>query len=77
MLRSFDYAAFAALFAFAGDRPEVFDRLAPWARSWRTWASAAFLRSTWRRPGAPRSSRRDPAHVARLLDALHARQGPL
>ena len=43
MIRSFDYAAFAALFDFAGDRPEVFDGLAPWAKSWRTWASASFL----------------------------------
>ena len=44
MLRSFDYAAFAALFAFARDRPEDFDRLAPWARSWQTWVTAAFLK---------------------------------
>jgi len=44
MLRSFDYAAFAALFAFARDRPEDFDRLAPWARSWQAWVSSAFLK---------------------------------
>ena len=45
MLRSFDYAASAALFAFAKDRPEDFDRLAPWARAWQAWASAAFLKA--------------------------------
>ena len=44
MLRSFDYAAFAALFAFVRDRPEDFDRLAPWARSWQTWVTASFLK---------------------------------
>ncbi len=77
MVRSFDYAAFAALFDFAGDRPEVFDRLVPWAKAWRTWASASFLKaylSTARdaqlpprrsRPGCP-ALRRAPA-----------RQGPL
>jgi len=44
MLRSFDYAAFAALFAFTKDRPDDFERLAPWAKAWQTWTSAVFLR---------------------------------
>lgn len=44
MLRSFDYAAFAALFA-ATDRTEDLTRLTPWARAWQAWNSAAFLRS--------------------------------
>jgi maltose alpha-D-glucosyltransferase/alpha-amylase len=44
MLRSFDYAAYAALFAYTKDRPEDFERLAPWARIWQTWTSAAFLK---------------------------------
>src|SRR5262249_41583476 len=43
MLRSFDYAAFAALFAFTQDRPDDFARLEPWARLWQQWASAACL----------------------------------
>ncbi len=34
MLRSFDYAASAALFQRTGDQPADFDRLAPWARLW-------------------------------------------
>jgi 1,4-alpha-glucan branching enzyme len=45
MLRSFDYAAFAALFRFARDRPGCFERLTPWARTWQTWSSASFLKA--------------------------------
>ncbi len=43
MLRSFSYAAYAGLFHFTQDRPQDFDRLEPWAKSWERWASAAFL----------------------------------
>ena len=43
MLRSFDYAAYAGLFAFTKDRPDDFARLAPWAEQWRDAVSAAFL----------------------------------
>ena len=42
MLRSFDYAAYAGLFAATRSRPDEFERLAPWARAWRDWTSAAF-----------------------------------
>jgi maltose alpha-D-glucosyltransferase/alpha-amylase len=44
MLRSFSYAAYAALFAFTSARPTEFTRLEPWARIWQTWAAGAFLR---------------------------------
>jgi maltose alpha-D-glucosyltransferase/alpha-amylase len=44
MLRSFSYAAYAALFGFTSARPAEFSRLEPWARIWQTWASGAFLR---------------------------------
>jgi maltose alpha-D-glucosyltransferase/alpha-amylase len=44
MLRSFDYAAYAGLFAFTKDRPDDFERLAPWAERWRQGVSDAFLR---------------------------------
>jgi maltose alpha-D-glucosyltransferase/alpha-amylase len=44
MLRSLDYAAYAALFAFTKDRPADFERLEPWAGLWQRWTSAAFLR---------------------------------
>ena len=70
MLRSFDYAAFAALFAFAGDRPEVFDRLVPWAKAWRTWVSSAFLKEYLATAGDAPFIPRDRSHVGRLLDAL-------
>ncbi|HUR34715.1 MAG TPA: maltose alpha-D-glucosyltransferase [Vicinamibacterales bacterium] len=42
MLRSFDYAAAAALLAFAAAGPMA-EKLAPWADSWRHWVSRAFL----------------------------------
>jgi maltose alpha-D-glucosyltransferase/alpha-amylase len=45
MLRSFEYAAFAALFAFTKDRPEDQERLEKWATVWRQWTGAAFLRA--------------------------------
>jgi maltose alpha-D-glucosyltransferase/alpha-amylase len=45
MLRSYSYAAYAALFAQTLDRPADFDRLEPWARLWETWNSAVFLQS--------------------------------
>jgi maltose alpha-D-glucosyltransferase/alpha-amylase len=44
MLRSFDYAAYAGLFAFPKHRPDDFERLAPWAERWRQGVSDAFLR---------------------------------
>jgi maltose alpha-D-glucosyltransferase / alpha-amylase len=43
MLRSFSYAALAALNAATRTRPEDLDRLTPWARFWETWVSAVFL----------------------------------
>jgi maltose alpha-D-glucosyltransferase/alpha-amylase len=45
MLRSFSYAAHAALFAHTTTRPAGFAQLEPWARLWQMWVSAAFLRS--------------------------------
>ena len=44
MLRSFSYAAWAALMNYTARHSEDFERLEPWARVWQTWASAAFLR---------------------------------
>jgi maltose alpha-D-glucosyltransferase / alpha-amylase len=45
MLRSFDYAAYAGLFAFTKDRPADFERLAPSAERWRQGVSDVFLRA--------------------------------
>lgn len=44
MVRSYHYAAYAALFAFTERSPEEFARLVPWAELWQRWVSAAFLR---------------------------------
>ena len=70
MIRSFDYAAFAALFSFAGDRGDRFDRLAPWAKSWRTWVSSTFLNAYLEMAKGASFLPRDPSHLARLLDAF-------
>ncbi len=44
MLRSFSYAAYAALFAFTLNAPDQFEPLEPWAEAWCHWVSRAFLR---------------------------------
>jgi maltose alpha-D-glucosyltransferase/alpha-amylase len=69
MLRSYDYAAFAGLFAATEDDPEELDRLAPRARSWQTWTSAAFLRSYLETAGDASFLPRDRAALAALLRA--------
>jgi maltose alpha-D-glucosyltransferase / alpha-amylase len=45
MLRSFSYAAFAALTRYTSRRPEDYDQLESWARLWESSVSAEFLRS--------------------------------
>src|SRR5262249_52885076 len=69
MLRSFDYAAYAALFELTKSRPDDFDRLEPWARLWRTWTSVAFWREyravSRQAPYLPE----DPSALGLLLDA--------
>lgn len=47
MLRSFHYAAYAALLLgkVAGVRSENFSSLEPWARFWYLWVSATFLKA--------------------------------
>ncbi|HYM25200.1 MAG TPA: maltose alpha-D-glucosyltransferase [Vicinamibacterales bacterium] len=43
MLRSYSYAAYAALFVFTVHAPGDLAALEPWAETWRLWASRAFL----------------------------------
>jgi len=43
MLRSFDYAMHAALFAFTSERPDARGAIEPAAREWQAQAAAAFL----------------------------------
>jgi maltose alpha-D-glucosyltransferase/alpha-amylase len=45
MLRSFSYAAYAALHTFTQARPEDYGRLEPWAVFWQHWTAISFLRS--------------------------------
>ena len=68
MLRSFDYAAYNALYKVAQVHPDALDRLEPWARIWRTWMSAEFLK-VYREVAAPLLPA-DPADAHQLLDLL-------
>jgi maltose alpha-D-glucosyltransferase/alpha-amylase len=43
MLRSYSYAAFAALFMFTVHAPDDLALLRPWAETWRHWTSEAFV----------------------------------
>ena len=45
MLRSFSYAAFAALTKYTTRRPQDFARLEPWARLWEQSVAAEFLKT--------------------------------
>jgi maltose alpha-D-glucosyltransferase/alpha-amylase len=44
MIRSYCYAAYAALFAFTLHAPDEYAALEPWAEAWQHWVSDAFLR---------------------------------
>ena len=43
MIRSFSYAAYAALFAFTVHAPGRLRALEPWADAWQHWVSSTFL----------------------------------
>jgi maltose alpha-D-glucosyltransferase/alpha-amylase len=45
MLRSYSYAAYAALISYTSRRPEDLECLMPWARLWERSVTAEFLRS--------------------------------
>ena len=45
MVRSFSYAAYAALMTYAGRRPETWDSLLPWARLWERSTAGVFLQA--------------------------------
>ncbi|MGA7412094.1 MAG: maltose alpha-D-glucosyltransferase [Bryobacteraceae bacterium] len=51
MLRSFSYAAYAALMTHAGRRPETWDTLLPWARLWERTTAGVFLQAYWEASG--------------------------
>ena len=68
MLRSFDYAAYSELLTVTLGGRENFDKLEPWAKIWRTWTSAAFLRAYRETAAAGSLLPADPATLYRLLD---------
>jgi maltose alpha-D-glucosyltransferase/alpha-amylase len=70
MLRSFDYAAHAGLFAFTQSHPDDFGRLGPWAVLWRQWTSAAFLREYRATAGGAAFLPAEPGALAALLDTF-------
>ncbi|HET7694944.1 MAG TPA: maltose alpha-D-glucosyltransferase [Vicinamibacterales bacterium] len=70
MLRSYSYAAYAALFNRATGRPDEFERLEGWARAWERWAGASFLKGYLAAAGAAPFLPADPVQRAWLLDLL-------
>jgi maltose alpha-D-glucosyltransferase/alpha-amylase len=68
MLRSFSYAAYAALFEHAAGRDEELDRLEPWARAWQSWVGASFLRGYLATAGPASFIPDDPVQRAALLN---------
>ena len=67
MLRSFSYAAYAALFAHSGGRAEELARLEPWAAAWQRWTGAAFLTGYLSTAGAAPFVPSDSVQAAALL----------
>jgi maltose alpha-D-glucosyltransferase / alpha-amylase len=43
MVRSYSYAAYAALFAFTVNAPDEYALLESWAETWQHWTAQAFL----------------------------------
>jgi len=68
MLRSYGYAAYAALLTRAAGRPADLGRLEEWASLWQRWIGAAFLRGYLGVNGVNNLIPVDPVQRARLLD---------
>jgi maltose alpha-D-glucosyltransferase / alpha-amylase len=69
MLRSFSYAAYAALFAFTQNAPDEMVLLTPWTEAWQRWIGAAFLTAYRTNAGADLIVS-DRAEFNRLLGAF-------
>jgi maltose alpha-D-glucosyltransferase/alpha-amylase len=69
MLRSFSYAAQAALLNYTTRRPDVLDRLDPWARLWEHSTAAEFLRAYRTTAGDAPFLPADPGGFKTLLEA--------
>jgi maltose alpha-D-glucosyltransferase/alpha-amylase len=70
MLRSFSYAAWAALLAFTARHPEGQDQLEPWAQLWERATSAAFLRAYLASMEGSEWLPGDPSVLRKMLDAF-------
>jgi maltose alpha-D-glucosyltransferase/alpha-amylase len=70
MVRSFSYAAHAALATYLARRPQDADALEPWARLWSKYASAAFLASYRKVAAGATFLPTDNTGLARMLDAF-------
>jgi maltose alpha-D-glucosyltransferase / alpha-amylase len=68
MLRSYSYAAHAALLKHSAGRAGELNRLEPWAAAWERWVSAAFLRGYLAAAGPASFLPADPVQRTRLLD---------
>ncbi|MBI2818626.1 MAG: maltose alpha-D-glucosyltransferase [Acidobacteria bacterium] len=68
MLRSFSYAAHAALLTHAARIPAEYSRLEPWAKSWECTVSAVFLRSYRLTAAGAAFLPAEPDHFRRLLE---------
>jgi len=68
MLRSFNYAAWAALMRYSSRRPEDQEQLEPWARLWEQSVSAEFLHAYHETIGGSGLLPAEPASVQALLD---------
>ncbi|MDP8958642.1 MAG: maltose alpha-D-glucosyltransferase [Actinomycetota bacterium] len=75
MLRSFHYAAYAALFeqtarGIISGRPEALEEVEPWVRYWYQWTAAAFLRSYLDETAGHPIVPKDLGQLRVLLDAF-------
>src|SRR5258708_4280822 len=70
MMRSFGYAAYAALFAFTVHAPDDYGPLEPWAGTWEHWAADAFLNGYLAALGDAALLPRDAAARRTLLAAF-------
>ena len=72
MLRSFDYATYAALFQQlerGNIQPAQLHEFEPWTKYWYTWVSASFLKAYLQVVGTSNLVPKDPLQLQTLLEA--------
>jgi maltose alpha-D-glucosyltransferase/alpha-amylase len=70
MIRSYGYAAYAALFAFGVHAPDDYTALEPWAGTWEHWVTDAFVKGYLAGAGETPLLPRDGNDVTALLTAF-------